>query len=65
MNRTLIAVLILLALAGAAHAISFGREGVVFGKLGAAGKGGTAPAPPSSCDGSIDLSTGCVMPMLR
>ena len=21
--------------------------------------------PPSSCDGSIDLSTGCVMPMLR
>lgn len=27
------------------------------------GTGGSA-APPSSCDGTIDLSTGCVQPML-
>jgi hypothetical protein len=26
---------------------------------------GNGGAPPSSCDGSIDLSTGCVQPMLR
>lgn len=26
---------------------------------------GTAPSPPAGCDGTIDLSTGCVMPMLR
>ena len=26
---------------------------------------GSGSSPPSSCDGTIDLSTGCVMPMLR
>lgn len=60
MNRALIAVLLLLASVYAAHAINFGREGVVFGKLGAAGKGGTAPAlgcaVPDAPDGVVDLS---------
>lgn len=26
---------------------------------------GTAPSPPAGCTGTIDLSTGCVQPMLR
>lgn len=26
---------------------------------------GPAAAPPGGCDGTIDLSTGCVQPMLR
>lgn len=31
--------------------------------VGPGGFGGSAP--PSSCTGTIDLSTGCVQPMLR
>jgi len=27
--------------------------------------GGGVPTPPAGCDGSINLSNGCVQPMLR
>lgn len=30
-----------------------------------AGKVAGGGGPPSACDGTIDLSTGCVQPMLR
>ena len=65
MSRTLIAGSLLLASIYAAHALGLGREGLGFGKLGVAMKRGTGSAPPGACDGTIDLSTGCVMPMLR
>lgn len=61
--RAAIAILMLLGSLAMAHAFSLGL-GNRFGHLGAIGKNST-PAPPSSCDGTIDLSTGCVMPMLR
>lgn len=61
--RAAIATLLLLGTLAAAHAFSLGL-GNRFGHLGASPKAGT-PTPPSSCDGTIDLSTGCVMPMLR
>lgn len=65
MTRALIVACLLATSIGAAYGLGLGREGLVFGRMGAAGKAGTAPAPPSSCTGAIDLSTGCVMPMLR
>lgn len=60
MTRVFIAGSMLLASICAAHAINFGREGIVFGKLGAAGKGGTAAvtgcASPDAPNGVVDLS---------
>jgi hypothetical protein len=63
--RPALAILLLGISIYAANAFGLGREGLGFGKLGVASKAGTGGAPPSSCNGAIDLSTGCVMPMLR
>lgn len=60
MTRSLSALLILLALAGAAHGFGLGL-GNRFGKLGSFGKGGSV-TPPAGCasptapNGQIDLS---------
>lgn len=47
------------------QALGLGRLGSGFGRMGSVGATPGTPAPPSSCNGTIDLSTGCVMPMLR
>jgi hypothetical protein len=66
MTRSFIAGFLLLGiLAGTAHAFGLGREGLGFGKLGVANKKGVAGPAPPACTGTIDLSTGCVQPMLR
>ena len=62
--RTAVALLMLVGMLAAAHAFGLG-EGNRFGRLGFIAKNNGTPAPPSSCDGTIDLSTGCTMPMLR
>lgn len=62
--RAAIALLMLVGTLAAAHAFGLG-EGTRFGRLGFIAKNNSTPAPPSSCDGTIDLSTGCVQPMLR
>ena len=65
MIRAALAITAILALISAAHAFGLGL-GNRFGHMGAAGKAGTAAPPPVNCGaGVIDLSTGCVQPMLR
>lgn len=51
MSRIFIPLLILLALAGTAHAVGIGQLGIRFGGLGAIGKS-KAIAPPSTCSGT-------------
>lgn len=45
---------------GGGHNFGFTGRFPLTGGIGS----GSSP-PPASCDGTIDLSTGCVMPMLR
>lgn len=61
MKRALAATLLLLALAGAAHAIGLGREGLGFGRLGAVGNKviSSAPLTPCTSTGIFNLSNVC------
>jgi hypothetical protein len=54
-----IAAIIILLIVG----ISTAYANFMLLHVGPGGFGGAAP--PGSCDGTIDLSTGCVQPMLR
>lgn len=59
MKRIIIPLLILLALAGTAHAIGIGQLGARFGGLGSIGKN-KAIAPPATCSGTgLDFSIAC------
>lgn len=58
----------LLALSGAARATGltgYACQGWGLTVLTGPAICGTAPSPPAGCTGTIDLSTGCVQPMLR
>lgn len=60
MTRLLIAGSLLLASIYAAHAISFGREGISFGKLGAMpGAASSSPAPPGCSGTGLDFTVPC------
>jgi len=68
MKRALLFLLAMLALGGAARAAGltgYACQGWGLTVLTGPAICGTAPSPPAGCDGTIDLSTGCVMPMLR
>lgn len=68
MKRSLLFLLVMLALGGAARAAGltgYACQGWGLTVLAGPSVCGTAPSPPAGCDGSIDLSTGCVQPMLR
>jgi hypothetical protein len=53
-----------LSFAQQVHAFGLGRLGIGFGKLGAiTQKGGSSP-PPGGCQGAVDASAGCPLPMI-
>lgn len=61
--------LLLALLIGGAALAQFNKCGRGFCPNGITGpgfpSGGGSITPPAGCDGTIDLSTGCTMPMLR
>lgn len=59
MIRIVIAGSLLLASIYAAHAINFGRQGVVFGKLGAMPGAGVPGPPPPACSNELDFTDAC------
>lgn len=68
MKRFIIFLAFLLALGGMARATGltgYACQGWGLTILTGPAICGTAPSPPAGCDGTIDLSTGCVQPMIR
>lgn len=68
MRRLLILLGAFIALTGAARATGltgYACQGWGLTVLAGPSICGTAPSPPAGCTGTIDLSTGCVQPMLR
>ena len=61
---TLLIAALLAATQSEAKRFWLGREGLGMGKLGAAGSQGSNGTAPSTCNGTINLSTGCAAPML-